>query len=422
MKGKIRIKNIMLIAAVGIISLFFINMSLAANTGKVIVETANLRETADEDAKKLELLSLNDKVEIIEKTGEWYKVKAKGTTGYLRQDLIEVSEEAKKVNEVSKEETTETTNTTETTQTSESEQNAKTIETGKKFVTEDTKLKIVPVINATDIVEVKKDEEVNVIETVNGWVCVETQTTKGWIRADKLKEEKTVEEKQPEQEQPEQNNQEKQATKLKTLYVNVAKVNLRKEASKSSEVIANLTINTAVEVISEENGWSKVKVGEKEGYIASSYLSDKKQETSRSLEKPRQNTEKATAPVPVSGKGNNVVETAKMYLGCKYIHGGTSPERGFDCSGFTSYVFRLHGVSLNRTAAGQYSNGVAVNRSDLQPGDLVMFKKGSSISHVAIYIGGGQIIHAQSSSTGVSISTINSGYYNTYYYGARRVI
>ena len=84
-------------------------------------------------------------------------------------------------------------------------------------------------------------------------------------------------------------------------------------------------------------------------------------------------------------------------------------------------MYRLHGVSLNRTAAGQYSNGVAVNRSDLQPGDLVMFGK-SGINHVAIYAGGGRIVHAANSSRGVTTDTINSGYYNKNYVGARRVM
>ena len=92
MKSKKNIKSILLMAILGIISLFFINMSLAANTAKVSVETANLRETADENSRILEQFSINQEVEIIEKQGDWYKVKAKGMTGYLRQDLVKVEE------------------------------------------------------------------------------------------------------------------------------------------------------------------------------------------------------------------------------------------------------------------------------------------------------------------------------------------
>jgi len=93
MKSKKSIKSIVIMAAVSIISLFFINMSLAANTAKVSVETARLRETPSQDSKILELLSMNEQIEIIEKTDSWYKVKVRGITGYLREDLITVTGE-----------------------------------------------------------------------------------------------------------------------------------------------------------------------------------------------------------------------------------------------------------------------------------------------------------------------------------------
>ena len=444
MKSRMNIKSIVIMAIIGIISLFFINMSFAANTGIVNVETANLRETADENAKILILLPINQEVEIIEKTGDWYKVNVQGITGYLRQDLITVNGEAaenvdtsNEVNEnntTSNDETTEqttenqnvTTDATaeeqEVTQTTQSEQE---IELGKQIVVEDTKLKIVPVINATDIIEVKKDEEVNVIEIINGWACVETQTTKGWIRKEKLQKE----EQQPEQTVEETQKQPEQVEEqqvIKTLFVNETTVNLRKEANTSSEIVTSLPLNTAIDVIAERDGGNQVKVNGMEGYISSSLLSINKKETSRSIETPRKaeqetTQETATTPAPVSsGNGSAVVATAQQYIGCKYVYGGTSPS-GFDCSGFTSYIYKLYGVSLSRTAAGQYSNGVAVNRSDLQPGDLIMFGK-SGINHVGIYIGGGQIVHAANTSRGVTTDTINSGYYNTNYVGARRVI
>lgn len=446
MKSKVNIKSVIIMSAIGIASLLFINMSFATNTGKVSVETANLRETADESAKILELLAMNEEVEVIEKVGDWYKVKTKGITGYLRQDLITVNGEVKDEN------TTSTNGTTEQpTQNQDSTQPEKEIQPrqnmgteekelqlGKQKVVEDTKLKIVPVINATDIIEVKKDEEVNAIEIINDWVCVETQTTKGWIRKEKLLNQ---EEQQPQQttqptQEPSPVTPQQPQTVSKTLYVNTATVRLRKEASTSSEIITSLSVNTKVEVIAESNGWSQVKVNGQQGYISSSLLSTTKQETSkdtatsRGATTPRKTDKEetkqepkqvATPTAPVSsGKGSTVVATAQQYIGCKYIYGGSSPS-GFDCSGFTSYVYKSHGVSLSRTAAGQYSNGVAVNRSDLQPGDLVMFGK-SGINHVAIYVGGGKIVHAANSSRGVTTDTINSGYYNKNYVGARRVM
>lgn len=427
MKRKRNIKSIVLLAALGIATLFFINISFASTNAKVNVGTANLRESADENSKILEQLSQGQEVEIVEKSSDWYKVKVKGMTGYLRQDLLTV-EEKDTVNAnttTSSEEKAEV----ETTKNEETKTTDTDTEEKSKIIVEDTKLKIVPSINATDIIEVKKDEEVIITETINDWVCVQTKTTKGWIYKEKLK---SKEDKKEEKQTTEQNQVEEES-KLKTLYIGSESVNLRKEANTNSEVVTKLSLNTAVDVYAEENGWSKVKVNGKEGYISSSLLSEKKKETSRSLETPRTKTsenssentktsqeKETTTTVPVSGKGATVVETAKKYIGCSYVYGASGPS-SFDCSGFTSYVFKQHGISLNRTAAGQYSNGVAVSRDQLQPGDLVMFGK-SGINHVGIYIGGGQIVHAANKSRGVTTDTINSGYYNNNYVGARRVM
>lgn len=423
MKSKKSIKSILMLSAVVIISLFFINMSLAANTAKVNVETANLRETADESGKILEQLSIGQEIEILEKQSDWYKVKAKGITGYVRADLVSVPNEEKN--------STQTNNVTDTqiaTNNQNEENNLidtqeKNIQIGEKYkIVKDIKLKIVPVINATDIIEVKQDDEVTVTEIINDWICVETTTTKGWLRKENLKTEETKQEEQTAQAEEKASEE----TSTKTLYINTETANLRKTASTASEVVTTLSLNSAVNVISEENGWSKVKVGDKEGYISSSLLSDKRQETSRSMTKFREKTAEEsnktenTSNVASSGNGSSVVATANQYIGSRYIYGGTAPS-GFDCSGFTSYVYKKYGVSLSRTAAGQYSNGVAVSKGELQPGDLVMFGK-SGINHVGIYIGGGKMIHAANPSRGVTTDTINSGYYGTNYVGARRIL
>lgn len=439
MKSKRNIKSIVLFAVLGIVALFFINISFAANKAKINVETANLRETADAEGKILKQLSLNDEVELVEKSGEWYKVKANDITGYIRQDLLTVKEEVTDNNTTNNpiaENTTATTNADEeNTEATTSVNNTENISEEKtKLVSEDTKLKIVPAINATDIIEVKANQEVTIIETINNWVCIQAGNTKGWIRSEKLKvkAEQKVEEKQEETEteQEEKNEAEVtvQETKIKTQFIASETVNLRKEPNTSSEIVSKLSLNMAVDVYSEEGGWSKVKVSGKEGYISSSLLSDKKKETSRAAETPRtsentntQTTEttSTTSSAPASKNGGSVVETAKSYIGSSYVYGASGPS-SFDCSGFTSYIYKQYGVSLNRTAAGQYSNGTAVSKNDLQPGDLVMFGK-SGINHVGIYIGGGQMVHAANPSRGVTTDTINSGYYYNNYVGARRV-
>ena len=120
-------------------------------------------------------------------------------------------------------------------------------------------------------------------------------------------------------------------------------------------------------------------------------------------------------------KGKEIVSRAAKYKGVPYVFGGTTT-KGFDCSGFTQYVFRQCGYSINRTADAQYSNGSYVSYDSLQAGDLVFFANtysASGITHVGIYIGGGQFIHAANG--GVKISSLSESYYSSRYYGARRI-
>ena len=427
MKNKKGIRNILIVTAMVITSLFFINMSLAANTAKVTVETANLRETPDENSKILEQLSLNKEVEIIEKDGEWYKVTVDNITGYIRQDLIAVTEEVNNTQDENNITSTQEEQNVE----NEVEQTEEEIELGKNIIEQNVRLKIVPVINATETIEVKKDEEVNVTEIINGWVCVETQNTKGWIRKENILTK--AEQAKQEQERLAKEEAEKQAQSTanttKTMYIKEATVNVRREPNTSSEIVTSLQMNTQVVVESEDAGWSKVKVNGIEGYIATNLLSASKQETSRSSNvrkatntesQVQEQTTTVNETTTASGSGAAVVAKAKSFIGYNYVYGGSSPSTGFDCSGFTSYIYKQFGVSLNRTAAGQYSNGTAVSRANLQPGDLVMFGK-SGINHVGIYAGGGMIVHAANKSRGVTTDTINSGYYNNNYVGARRI-
>lgn len=119
---------------------------------------------------------------------------------------------------------------------------------------------------------------------------------------------------------------------------------------------------------------------------------------------------------------DNLIETAKQQLGVRYQNGGTTPS-GFDCSGFVQYVFLQHGISLPRTSQQQFTVGNPVAKSDLRPGDLVFFTTyAKGASHVGIYVGNNQFIHA-SSSKGISYASINDPYYwGPKYIGAKRVL
>ena len=126
--------------------------------------------------------------------------------------------------------------------------------------------------------------------------------------------------------------------------------------------------------------------------------------------------------IPAGGSADKILNTALAYKGVKYVFGGATPT-GFDCSGFVMYVFDKHGIKLPRTADKQYEVGRLIrNKSELKPGDLVFFEtyeKGAS--HVGIYQGNGNFVHA-STSHGVTVSGLSENYYASRYLGARRVL
>ena len=431
MKARMNIRSIiMVMATICLASMFFINICFAANTGKITTETARLREQPQTDAKILELASLGEEVEILEEVDGWYKVKYKNITGYIRTDLIEVENKDKSnATETSsnvESSNTETENVIEsstentTTETNTTISNEVTFEKGKYQILENVKLKIIPLISSIELGEVAKDTEVEVTEVLNGWVKVNTQENNQTQQTTATETETTN--------TAENNSQ----TATKTMYINSQTVNVRQKADKTSQIIKQLSINTQVTVISTDNGWAYVDINGTKGYIAESLLSNTKQETSRgtTTERSTANTaaatqtteDKTTSNTPAesttSTTGSSVVAYAKQFLGCKYVYGGTTTS-GFDCSGFTQFVYKHFGITLNRTAAAQYSNGKAV--TDLQAGDLVMFGK-SGINHVGIYIGGNTFIHAANPSRGVTTDTLASGYYKTNYVGARRIL
>jgi cell wall-associated NlpC family hydrolase len=130
---------------------------------------------------------------------------------------------------------------------------------------------------------------------------------------------------------------------------------------------------------------------------------------------------------PPSGEAARVLHTADTYRGTRYVWGGSTPSEGFDCSGFTKYIFAKYHVTLPRTSREQARAGRAVSAdfSALRPGDLMMFAEpGAAISHVAIYAGNGRIIHASSSVGGVGYTDLNTSgdWFVTYFVAARRVL
>ncbi len=378
-----------------------------------------------------------------------------------------------------------------TNQTTTNETESNTVQNKVYKMAENADINILPVVTSEHIGEVKKDDEVTLISNAGLWVFIKAENVNGWIRIDKLSAENvSVGNGNPNGEDTDNNettdnnengentennqntdneikndentnNEAENDYAPKTMYSKVEAVNVRSEANTSSEVVSSIGLNTEIKVIGEENGWYKVEVDGKSGYIRNDLLSNEKTEvTSRSndidrnavvnqnsseqtqmqtntstalensvAEKNTENVvtttaENQTSSVPTSSTGvtgNDIVEYAKQFLGCRYVYGAAGPS-SFDCSGLTMYVYKHFGYSLSHSSKVQATQGTAVT-GDLQPGDILVFSNdGRTVGHVGIYIGNDQFIHASDSSTGVIISRLSDKWNKSKYWGARRIL
>ncbi len=186
-----------------------------------------------------------------------------------------------------------------------------------------------------------------------------------------------------------------------------ANLNLRAGPGSEYEKLAAIPAGTALTLTGGEGGWYKTSYGGVEGYVSGDYILVTDGDTSYD-----------------GTLGQQLTAYAQQFLGCPYVY-GASGSKSFDCSGFTSYIFQHFGYTLNRTAAGQYSNGTPVDSSQLQPGDLLLWRAyGSSktATHVGIYLGGGRYIHASSTKGYVTINEMSYGSNVRYLVGARRIL
>ena len=194
-------------------------------------------------------------------------------------------------------------------------------------------------------------------------------------------------------------------------------INIREAMNTDSEIVGKIRKDAICEVVAMEDGWCEIESGEVKGYISSDYLLVGAKANERAQELQTQGQELETALTIMEyryGKGvtdiqMEVCEYAKQFVGNPYRWGGTSLTKGADCSGFTMSVLGKYGISLPHSSKAQANCGERIDLSEIQPGDLV-FYGGKNIHHVAIYIGNGQIVHAQSTDTGIVISSM---YYNT---------
>ncbi len=188
-------------------------------------------------------------------------------------------------------------------------------------------------------------------------------------------------------------------------YTTADVLNVRSQPSTSSEILGQYYYGSTVDVTGTYDVWYQIRYNAGYAYVHSDYVAFSQWQS------PQQTL-----------LGQNLVETAKQYIGTPYVYGGMSPS-GFDCSGFVKYVYSLYGVNLNRVANDQANNGYYVSKDQLAPGDIICFSNypGSSyIGHVGIYVGNNQFIHSPRTGYTVTIESLD-GHYGNRYYTARRI-
>ena len=369
-----RVKNLAIIILM-ITTLIILSTSVKATTGVVNSETIRLRKKPDSESITLDLLEQDDEVEIIEELEDWLKVTAiidgEKITGYVDKKLVDYQKEENVSTQAPVEQQVPVAE----------------IEESKEYnLNQNISVKCLPLMNSIEKAIINSGN-IKVVEILNEWCKIENETESGWFRINTLKsmltitttstevQQTPVQEPQQEVETPKTETEPAPETKpeittsdekvIKTAYVSADGLRVRKEANTTSEVIDSLSRNDKISILEELDGWYKIKVNDQIGYVSSKYVSDTKvpETTSRSgstlkKEESVQVEENKTVEPEIientsSATGTAVVEYAKQFLGYKYKSGGASPDTGFDCSGFTAYVYKHFGISLNRSSADQ---------------------------------------------------------------------
>lgn len=297
-------------------------------------------------------------------------------------------------------------------------------------------------INAKIVGKMKKGNIATVLKKGSEWSKVRSGNVTGYVKNQYLVFGDEIE------------NFAKQNVK-KVAKVQTETLRVRKKASTDSKIVTLVSEDDKLKVKKQTDDWAKVKVDGQTGYVSKDYAKvtysfgkaksmkqiQAEQEAKKRAEEAARNkpvsttssghtsntgttsgsttgstqtTKKASVSVSSSGSsatGSRIVSYAQQFVGNPYRYGGNSLTSGIDCSGFTQQIMAKFGYSISRTSSSQSGDGRAVSTSNLRAGDLVFYGDGGSIDHVALYIGGGQVVHASNSAPyprgGIKISNVN---------------
>ncbi|MBR4172878.1 MAG: C40 family peptidase [Clostridia bacterium] len=354
----------------------------------------NLRAAADIESEIMNVLPLASELKVIDIDGDWFKVEYGAYTGYVKSTYITLDYDAVKAVMLA---TTMYQKATATAGVNvRSEANEESV-----------------ILSA-----VAESEPIIVLDEYDGWckVYFGENYDIGYIKSEYVAIGDMVARSEI---NAKRNKRIAAIVKDGKIKVSSGVVDVKLMPDAESETIVTLANGANCKIVSGGSNWTKIIVSATNeiGYVKTENVVQVVTQTKSKGGKATGTTKSAT----VVGNGSKLVEQAAKYLGVKYVYGGSSPS-GFDCSGLVQYCCRQLGVSVNRTASAQYSNGVYVSRDNLKPGDLIFFSRGGRISHVVIYAGNGMVIHAPHTGKTVSYQSLSSICSYSHYVGARRVM
>lgn len=335
-------------------------------TGVVKADALRVRTTPSEDADTVTYLNNGTIVQVYEALGEWYKISYDAYTGYVSAEYLMYTPEDGAAEEP---------------------------QTGT-ITGNHVRFRSGPSLDAGIMFEMNKGTTVTVLSGQGDWCQVSYNGQTGYVSTDYI----IV------GDLPDFNDSGEKG------IITGSCVNVRSEPSTDSAILTKVYCGAVVSLGSFSNNWYEAACNGVTGYISADYV-------------------RKYDPAAASAIGSDIAATALSYVGTPYVYGGAS-SKGFDCSGFTMYIYSLYGYSLPHSATSQWNgSGTYVERKDLQPGDLVLFcdpsrSGGKACSHVGIYIGNGEFVHASSGSRSgrmVRVSSLSENYYSSYYVGAKRV-
>lgn len=242
-----------------------------------------------------------------------------------------------------------------------------------------------PSADSSMVGKMPKNAAGEILETLDGWYKIQSGDVTGYVSADYLI---TGEEAAARAEE----------VKQTIATVKTPTLNVREEPNTECSILALMPQGEELNVLEDLSGWVKVDLDNTNGFISKDYV-----DISVQLPKAMTMTEVRYGN-GVSDVRVDLISYATQFVGNPYVWGGTSLTNGADCSGFTLSIFAKYGVYLPHSSKAQANCGTRISASEAKPGDLFFYGSGSSISHVAIYIGNGQIVHASSKKTGIKIS------------------